>query len=200
MKKIAVIIVLTHLLLPVSYAAENNQKNVELTSADRLILDKIGSLSRDMSDRFGKIETKFDARFEKIETKFDAKFEKIATKFDARFGKIETKFDAKFEKIATKFDARFEKMETKFDVRFDKLHDRIDNLWITMLGGFIGVMAFIGGMVFWDRRTFLKQAKKEFREEIDGDKKKIDAMLMAMKKLAPQFPEVREALKSFGLL
>ena len=63
-----------------------------------------------------------------------------------------------------------------------------------MLGGFIGVMAFIGGMVFWDRRTFLKQAKKKFREEIDGDKKKIDAMLMAMKKLAPQFPEVREAL------
>ncbi len=189
MKKIAVIIVLTHLLLPVSYAAENSQKNVELTPADRLILDKIGSLSRDMSDRFGKIETKFDAKFEKIEAKFDARFEKM-----------ETKFDARFEKIETKFDARFGKIETKFDARFDKLHDRIDNLWITMLGGFIGVMAFIGGMVFWDRRTFLKQAKKEFREEIDGDKKKIDAMLVAMKKLAPQFPEIREALKSFGLL
>ncbi len=178
MKKIAFIIVLTHLLLSVSYAAENNQKNVELTPADRLILDKIGSLAHDMNDRFGKIETKFDARFEKIETKFDARF----------------------EKMEMKFDARFEKIETNFDARFDKLYDRIDNLWVAMVGGFIGVMAFIGGMVFWDRRTFLKQAKKEFREEIDGDKKKIDAMLMAMKKLAPQFPEVRDALKSFGLM
>ena len=160
MKRLAIIIVLIHFLLSVSYGAENNQKNIKLTPADQLILNKIDSLARDINARFEKIETKFDTRFEKIETKFDARFEKIETKFDARF----------------------------------------DSLWATMLGGFIGVMAFIGGMVFWDRRTFLKQAKKEFREEIDGDKKKIDAILMAMKKLAPQFPEVREALKSFGLL
>ena len=149
MKRLAIIIVLIHFLLSVSYGAENNQKNIELTPADQLILNKIDRLSHDIN-----------ARFEKIGTKFDDRFEKIGTKFDARF----------------------------------------DSLWATMLGGFIGVMAFIGGMVFWDRRTFLKQAKKEFREEIDGDKKKIDAILMAMKKLAPQFPEVREVLKSFGLL
>ncbi len=35
-----------------------------------------------------------------------------------------------------------------------KVNERIDNLWITMLGGFLGIMAFIGGIVFWDRRTF----------------------------------------------
>jgi len=37
--------------------------------------------------------------------------------------------------------------------RIDKVNERIDNLWITMLGGFLGVMAFIGALVFWDRRT-----------------------------------------------
>ena len=45
--------------------------------------------------------------------------------------------------------------------RIDKVNERIDNLWITMLGGFLGVMAFIGALVFWDRRTFLKRAREE---------------------------------------
>ncbi len=42
--------------------------------------------------------------------------------------------------------------------------------------------------------------KKEFREKIDVDNKEIDAMLMIMKKPAPQFSKVRKILKSFGLL
>ena len=81
-----------------------------------------------------------------------------------------------------------------------EMNDRFENLWITMLGGFIGVMAFIGGLVFWDRKTLVKQAKAEFRDEVGGDRQKIEAMLLAMRKLSSRFPEVREALKSFGLL
>ncbi len=82
----------------------------------------------------------------------------------------------------------------------DKINDRIDNLWITMLGGFLGVMAFIGGIVFWDRRTFLRYAREECRIEIADDRQKLEAVLAAMRKLGNQFPEVREVLKGFGLL
>ena len=116
-----------------------------------------------------------------------------------RIDKLSQAMDAKFEKMNDKF----EKMNGKFDImngRFDIMNARIDNLWITMVGGFIGVMAFIGGMVFWDRKTFLKQAKKEFREEIGDDKKKIEAVLLAIKKLSVKFPEVKEVLNNFGLL
>ena len=88
----------------------------------------------------------------------------------------------------------------RINVRIDKINDRIDNLWITMLGGFLGVMAFIGAIVFWDRRTYLKLAREEFRNEIFDDRKKLNAMLAAMKKLANQFPEVSEVLRNFGLL
>ncbi len=84
--------------------------------------------------------------------------------------------------------------------RIDKINDRIDNLWITMLGGFLGVMAFIGGLVFWDRRTFLKHAREECRDEVSVDRKKVEAMLKAMRKLSERFPEVREVLNGFGLL
>ena len=50
----------------------------------------------------------------------------------------------------------------------DKVNGRIDNLWMTMLGGFLGVMGFIGALVFWDRRTFMKRAREEMRNEVAG--------------------------------
>ncbi len=69
-----------------------------------------------------------------------------------------------------------------------------------MLGGFLGVMAFIGGLVFWDRKTFMRRAREEMRDEVSKDRNKLEAMLMAMRRLGEQFPEVREVLRSFGLL
>ena len=106
----------------------------------------------------------------------------------------------RIDKMSRETNARFEKIDEKFDNMSREINARFENLWITMLGGFIGVMAFIGGLVFWDRKTLVKHAKAEFRDEIGGDRRKLDAILQAMRKLSPQFPEVREVLKSFGLL
>ncbi|MEA3360977.1 MAG: hypothetical protein U9R17_16450, partial [Thermodesulfobacteriota bacterium] len=91
-----------------------------------------------------------------------------------------------------KVNDRIDNLGKNLNNRIDKVNERIDNLWITMLGGFLGVMAFIGAIVFWDRRTYLKLARQEFRNEISDDRKKLNAMLAAMKKLANQFPEVSE--------
>ena len=92
------------------------------------------------------------------------------------------------------------RINERIDNLSNELNGRIDNLWITMVGGFMRVMAFIGGLVFWDRRTFLKRAQEAYRDEMFGDRKKIEAMLAGMRKLSEQFPQVREVLKSFGLL
>ena len=88
----------------------------------------------------------------------------------------------------------------KVSERIDKVNGRIDNLWITMLGGFLGVMAFIGALVFWDRRTFLKRAREEFRNELTEDRNKMEGVIAALKKLGGKFPEVQEVLRSFGLM
>jgi hypothetical protein len=62
------------------------------------------------------------------------------------------------------------------------------------------VMAFIGALVFWDRRTFLKRAREGFQAEMVEDRKKIEGLIAAVKKLGEQFPQVQETLRSFGLL
>lgn len=62
------------------------------------------------------------------------------------------------------------------------------------------MMAFIGALVFWNRRTFMKRAREEFRDDLAEDRNKMEGLIAAMKKLGEQFPEVQEVLRSFGLL
>ena len=93
-----------------------------------------------------------------------------------------------------------DKVNGRIDELGRNLNGRIDNLWITMLGGFLGVMGFIGALVFWDRRTFMKRAREEMRSEVAGDRNKMEGIIAALKKVGEQFPEVSEVLRSFGLL
>ena len=93
-----------------------------------------------------------------------------------------------------------DKVNGRIDELGQNLNGRIDNLWITMLGGFLGVMGFIGALVFWDRRTFMKRAREEMRSEVAGDRNKMEGIVAALKKVGEKFPEVGEVLRSFGLL
>ena len=99
-----------------------------------------------------------------------------------------------------KVNERIDKVDGRIDELGRNLNGRIDNLWITMLGGFLGVMAFIGALVFWDRRTFMKRAREEMRSEVVGDRNKMEGIIAALKKVGEKFPEVSEVLRSFGLL
>jgi hypothetical protein len=110
----------------------------------------------------------------------------------------------RIDNLGRELNGRIDNLGKELNGRIDnlgkELNGRIDTLWITMLGGFMGVMAFIGAIVFWDRSTFMKRARKECHEEVSGDRKTLESMLAAMRKLSEKFPELREALKSFGLL
>ena len=99
-----------------------------------------------------------------------------------------------------KVNDRIDKVNGRIDELGQNLNGRIDNLWITMLGGFLGVMGFIGALVFWDRRTFMKRAREEMRSEVAGDRNQMEGIIAALKKVGEQFPEVSEVLRSFGLL
>jgi wobble nucleotide-excising tRNase len=106
----------------------------------------------------------------------------------------------RIDNLGKELNGRIDKVNDRIDNLGKELNGRIDTLWITMLGGFMGVMAFIGAIVFWDRSTFMKRARKECQQEVSGDRKTLESMLAAMRKLSEKLPELREALKGFGLL
>ena len=180
-------------LLPILYAQETRlegreTQDVVLTPADQLILDSINSLERKLNGRIDKINDRIENLGKELNTRID----KINDRIDNLGKELNTRID--------KIDDRIDNLGKELNTRIDKINDRIDNLWITMFGGFLGVMAFIGGIVFWDRRTFLKRAREECRDEVSVDRKKVEATLKAMRKLSERFPEVREVLNSSGLL
>jgi chromosome segregation ATPase len=121
-----------------------------------------------------------------------------------RIDKLGKELNGRIDKLGKELNGRIDNLGRELNGRIDnlgrELNGRIDTLWITMLGGFMGVMAFIGAIVFWDRSTFMKRARKECQQEVSGDRKKLESMLAAMRKLSEKLPELREALKSFGLL
>ncbi len=80
--------------------------------------------------------------------------------------------------------------------RIDKVNERIDFLWATMVGGFLGVMIFVGGLVFWDRRTTLAPAHKRI-DELSHREKILEDVL---KEFAKDEPKLMERLRFVGLL
>jgi len=106
-------------------------------------------------------------------------------------------------KSIEKINDRLDRMNSELNGRMDQmnreLNGRIDNLWMAIVGGFIGVMGFIGALVFWDRRTFLSRAKEAMRAEMTQNRKRIDGLLAAVRTLGEQHPQVRESLRSCGL-
>ncbi|MDL1975990.1 MAG: hypothetical protein LWX55_14700 [Deltaproteobacteria bacterium] len=121
-----------------------------------------------------------------------------------RIDNLGKELNGRIDNLGRELNGRIDTLGKALNGRIDnlgkELNGRIDTLWITMLGGFMGVMAFIGAIVFWDRSTFMKRARKECHEEVSGDRKTLESMLAAMRKLSEKFPELREALNSFGLL
>ena len=122
-------------------------------------------------------------------------------------GKVNDRIDSMGREVNDRIDSmgrevndRIDKVNDRIDSMGRELNGRMDNLWVTMLGGFLGVMAFIGALVFWDRRTFMKRSKEGFEAEVAEDRKMIKGLIAVMKKLGEQFPQVQEVMRSYGLL
>jgi hypothetical protein len=87
-------------------------------------------------------------------------------KTNERIDNLSKEFTGRIDNLSGELNGRIDNLNGRIDNLSKELNGRIDTLWITMLGGFMGVMAFIGGIVFWDRRTFLKRAREECRQEV----------------------------------
>ncbi len=144
--------------------------NIVLSPADQLILQSINKIN----DRLDRMSSEFNARMDQMSSEFNARMDQMSSEFNGRIDQV--------------------------NGRIDLVNGRIDNLWIAMIGGFIGVMGFIGALVFWDRRTFISRAREGLRMEMAHDRNCIQGLLAAMKALSEQFPQVRQALAGFGLV
>jgi hypothetical protein len=167
---------------------QSGEQELVLSQADQLILEAINKTNECIDNLSGEL----NGRIDNLSKEFTGRIDNLSGEFTGRIDNLSGELNGRIDNLSKEFTGRIDNLS-------GELNGRIDTLWITMLGGFMGVMAFIGGIVFWDRRTFLKRAREECRQAIIEDRKMLEGMLAAIKKLSEKFPEVRKVLNNFGL-
>ena len=112
----------------------------------------------------------------------------ILDRIDKRMDEVNDRID--------KVNDRIDKVNGTIITEIGKVNERIDFLWATMVGGFLGVMIFVGGLVFWDRRTTLAPTHKRI-DELSHREKILEDVL---KEFAKDEPKLMERLRFVGLL
>ena len=116
---------------------------------------------------------RLDERLLALDERLSAQKKEINTRFEA----MNDKFNDKFEAMNDKFEA----MNDKFEEMFNRLH----TLMYFILAGLFGLI----GLIFWDRRSYIKPVKEDINE-----------ILNVLKKYAQKQPKLAEILRSYGLM
>ena len=102
-------------------------------------------------------------------------------------------------------DKRFEQIDKRFDQvdkRFDDMNNRFEDMFhffYILAGIFTSLVVVVIGFAYWDRRTMIREAKREAIEfmEKEGILRRI---LDALKELSREDTKLADALRRFNLL
>jgi hypothetical protein len=105
------------------------------------------------------------------------------------------------EKKQAVFEERFKQIDRRFEdmnKRFDQLYTF---LWI-ITGIFATIMVVVIGFAYWDRRTMIREAKRQIYDDMERELKpeKFRKVLSALRELAKNDKRVEEILRKEGLL
>ena len=102
-------------------------------------------------------------------------------------------------------DKRFDQVDKRFDQvdkRFDDVNNRFEDMFhffYILAGIFTSLVVVVIGFAYWDRRTMIREAKREAIEfmEKEGILRRI---LDALKELSREDTKLADALRRFNLL
>jgi hypothetical protein len=152
-----------------------------------------------------------DKRFDAVDKRFegvDKRFEGVDKRFDAvdkRFDAVDKRFDAvdkKFNDMQKRMDKRFDEMQAQMNRRFEEVNHRFDDFktfFNIITAIFTSLTIGVIGFAYWDRRTIIREAKKETIEEIEKEGKVVD-LVRALKELSKKDKELALILRNYGFL
>ena len=111
----------------------------------------------------------------------------LLIELSVRADELEKRMDERFEQV----DKRFEQVDKRFDDMF--------NFFYILTGIFTAIMVASIGFAFWDRRTVIRQARKEAIEFIEQEGV-TRRMLEALRAAAQENEALAKAMRSSHLL
>ena len=129
---------------------------------------------------------------------FTQKDRELLIEVKVKMGEIDKRFeqiDKRFEQV----DKRFEELRSDMNKRFEQVDKRFEQMmeFLKIMTGLFGalIIALIG-FVLWDRRTLLKEARRESMEYVEKE----SVVIKILKEYAARDEKMREVLKSFRIL
>ncbi len=100
----------------------------------------------------------------------------------------------KIEELKSDMNARFEQVDKRFEQHFKYIE--------LMVIGMFGLVATFVGLLLWDRKTMIGEAKRQIYEEMDSEVRpeKLKRLLKSLREIAKVDKRIAEILKKEGLL
>ena len=121
---------------------------------------------------------------------FTKKDRELLIELKVKMGEI----DRRFEQI----DRRFEQVDKRFE-QVDKRFGDMFNFLYILAGIFTSLVAVVIGFGYWDRRTIIREARREAIEFIEKEGI-LRRVLDALKELSREDNRLADALRRFNLL
>ncbi len=122
------------------------------------------------------------------------RFEDMNKRFEDMNKRFED-MNKRFEALHREMNARFASLEREMDKRFDQM---FTFLWI-LTGIFTTLTLGVIGFAYWDRRTIIRKAREETKDDIEKEGRVRD-LILAMRELAKKNKDVAYVLRNFNLM
>lgn len=106
--------------------------------------------------------------------------------------------DKRFQELRTDMNFRFEQVDKRFE-QVDKRFEQMMNFMWILVSIFTAMTIATIGFAFWDRRSYIRQAKEEAVQQIEKQSR-LTHLMEALREIAPKYPELAASLRKFGLM
>ena len=171
MRVVRVIIVVGLLLVTSPALAQDG-----FTQQDRDLLVELRVRLEEMDKRFEDFQASIDKRLEESQASMDRRFEQV---------------DKRFEQVHTQISDLRQDMNRRFEQMF--------HFFYILAGIFTSMVVAVIGFAYWDRRTIIREARREAIEFMEKEGV-LRRLLDAFRTLAEDDPRLATALKRFNLL
>ena len=139
---------------------------------------------------------------------FTQKDRELLIELKVKVGEIDKRFeqvDKRFEQVDKRFeqvDKRFEQVDRRIgELRGDmnKRFEEMFNFLYILSGIFTSLVVVVIGLLFWDRRTIIREARREAIEFIEKEGI-LRRLIDAFKDLSKEDRRIAEALRKYNLL
>ena len=132
---------------------------------------------------------------------FTQKDRELLIELKVKIGEIDKRFeqvDKRFEQIDKRFeqvDRRIEELRQDMNKRFEEMF----NFLYILSGIFTSLVVVVMGLLFWDRRTIIREARREAIEFIEKEGI-LRRLIDAFKDLSKEDRRIAEVLRKYNLL